>query len=62
MAKQVSLGKLYFNCKLLYTVMRMVEMGKDVLQRNNVTDLSDVRWAAFSGNNSFHLQRSEDSL
>lgn len=23
----------------------MVETGKEILQKNNVTDLSDVRWA-----------------
>lgn len=22
----------------------MVELGKEILQKNNVTDLSDVRW------------------
>lgn len=22
----------------------MVEMGKEILQKNNITDLSDVRW------------------
>lgn len=25
-------------------VQRMVELGKEILQKNNVTDLSDVRW------------------
>lgn len=27
-----------------YTVERMVETGKEILQKNNITDLSDVRW------------------
>lgn len=34
---------------LSYPVKRMVETGKEILQKNNVTDLSDVRWAMFSG-------------
>lgn len=29
-----------------FTVQRMVELGKEILQKNNVTDLSDVRWVA----------------
>ncbi len=34
---------------LAYPVKRLVETGKEILQKNNVTDLSDVRWATFSG-------------
>lgn len=33
---------------LSYPVKRMVEMGKEILQKNSVTDLSDVRWVRFS--------------
>lgn len=34
---------------LSYPVKRMVETGKEILQKNNISDLSDVRWASFSG-------------
>lgn len=37
---------------LPYPVKRMVEMGKEILQKNNVTDLSDVRWDTFTVNSS----------
>lgn len=33
---------------LPYPVKQMVETGKEILQKNNVTDLVDVRWATFS--------------
>lgn len=32
----------------LFLVKRMVEVGKEILQKNEVTDLNDVRLAAFS--------------
>ncbi|MBN3305746.1 HINT3 protein, partial [Amia calva] len=40
-------------------VEKMVEVGKSVLQKNNITDLSDVRlgfhWPPFSSVNHLHL-------
>ncbi|KAM4633838.1 adenosine 5'-monophosphoramidase HINT3 [Polymixia lowei] len=52
------------NCKSLSKehvplVERMVEMGKEILQKNNVTDLSDVRfgfhWPPFCSVTHLHL-------
>ncbi|KAK9513444.1 hypothetical protein VZT92_026978 [Zoarces viviparus] len=52
------------NCKSLGKehvplVKRMVELGKEILQKNNVTDLSDVRfgfhWPPFSSVTHLHL-------
>lgn len=41
-------AQLIFMFVLSFPVKRMVETGKEILQKNNVTDLSDVRWATFS--------------
>lgn len=34
---------------LSYSVEQMVKTGKEILQKNNITDLMDVRWATFCG-------------
>lgn len=47
---------------LLFPVKRMVELGKEILQKNNVTDLSDVRWDTFSVISSITLWSSVGDL
>lgn len=36
---------IFFYC--LCPVKRMVDKGKEILEKNNITDLSDVRWVLF---------------
>lgn len=31
----------------LCPVKRMIDKGKEILEKNNITDLSDVRWVSF---------------
>lgn len=46
---------LYMFC-IFCSVKRMVELGKEILHKNNVTDLSDVRWVAVSVKTSLYWQ------